>query len=144
MNNYTIFTDGAFSSSRQQGGSSFIILKDGEKISEWFKGWKGGTNNTAEILAILMAVKSIVGKDLGKITIYTDSQYCIGCASLGWKRKKNIKLWEIFDKYYNDLLSRCESIEFIHVDGHKKDDSFLTKWNNYVDRLAVLASHEPL
>ena len=144
MNDYIVFTDGAFSSSRQQGGSSFIILKDGEKISEWFKGWKGGTNNTAEILAILMAVKSIVGKDLGKITIHTDSQYCIGCASLGWKRKKNIKLWEIFDKYYNNLLSRCESIEFIHVDGHQKDNSFLTKWNNYVDRLAVLASHEPL
>ena len=37
MNDYVIYTDGAYSSSRKQGGSAFIILKDGEKVMEWSK-----------------------------------------------------------------------------------------------------------
>ena len=57
MKDYVVFTDGAYSSSRKQGGSAFIILKDGKRILEWSHTWKGGTNNTAEILAIYFSLR---------------------------------------------------------------------------------------
>ena len=93
MKDYVVFTDGAYSSSRKQGGSAFIILKDGKRILEWSHTWKGGTNNTAEILAIYCALRSFKAP-VDSITIYSDSQYCLGCIFEGWKRRKNIKLWK--------------------------------------------------
>ena len=145
MTDFKIYTDGAYSPVRDQGGVGVIFVKDNQEIKAFSKMFKHVTNNKMELVAVIIALQTILKNNLGpEVTIMTDSQYVIGCATKNWKRKKNIKLWEIFDKYYNDLLSRCESIEFIHVDGHQKNDSVLTKWNNYVDRLAVLASHEPL
>lgn len=144
MNDYVIYTDGAYSSSRKQGGSAFIIFKDGDRVNEWSKCWKGGTNNTAEILAIYCALKSFK-QPVNSITIYSDSQYCLGCIFHNWKRKKNIKLWKLFDEMYNNLTSNiCSDIKGVHIDGHCKDDSEHTKWNNHCDRLAVEASHENL
>ena len=35
MKDYVVFTDGAYSSSRKQGGSSFVILRDGKRVLEW-------------------------------------------------------------------------------------------------------------
>jgi ribonuclease HI len=143
MSEYVIFTDGAYSSSRKQGGSAFVILKDRKKVIEWSKSWKGGTNNTAEILAILCAL-NMFQKPVDSITIYSDSQYCLGCIFKDWKRKKNIKLWRIFDKVFEKVTGLCSSIHGIHVDGHQKDDAFTTKWNNYCDRLAVEASRDEI
>ena len=143
MIEYKIFTDGAFSSSRNQGGSAFVILKDDEKVLEWSQCWKGGTNNSAEILAILCAINQFK-KPVDSITIYSDSQYCLGCIFKDWKKRKNKKLWKIFDDVFSKLQDLCPSIHGIHIDGHQKDDSFVTKWNNYCDRLAVEASHEIL
>lgn len=143
MNDYIIFTDGAYSSSRKQGGSAFVILKDGKKVMEWSRGWKGGTNNTAEILAILCAFNVFKNK-VDSITLYSDSQYCLGCIFKDWKRKKNVKLWKVFDKVFERVQELCPSIHGIHVDGHQKDDTFMTKWNNRCDKLAVEASHENL
>lgn len=140
-NDYVIFTDGAYSSSRKQGGSSFVILKDGELIREWAQTWKGGTNNTAEMLAIICALR-VFKKPVDSIIIYSDSQYCLGCIFKDWKRRKNVKLWEIFDKEFERVKQLCPNIQGIHIDGHQKDKSFETKWNNYCDRLAVNASKE--
>lgn len=141
MNDYIIYTDGAYSSSRKQGGSAFVILKDGEKVMEWNKCWKGGTNNTAEILAIYSAL-SVFKKPVNSITIYSDSNYCLGCIFQGWTRKANLKIWKQFDIMFEKLKTLCPDIKGIHIDGHSKDDSEHSKYNNYVDRLAVEASHE--
>ena len=141
MNDYVIYTDGAYSSSRKQGGSAFIILKDGEKVMEWSKCWKRGTNNTAEILAIYSAL-SVFKNPVNSITVYSDSQYCLGCIFNNWKRKANLKLWKLFDNMFENLKLLCSNIKGIHIDGHSKDDSEHTKYNNWVDRLAVEASHE--
>lgn len=136
LKDYDIYTDGAYSSLRNQGGSSVVILKDNILILEWSKMWKKGTNNTAELLAILMALKFIKG-NVGIINIYTDSQYCIGCAVNGWKRKKNIKLWQEFDKQLERVRTLCTSINFFHIKGHNGN-----YWNSYCDNLAVKASRE--
>lgn len=136
---YKLITDGAYSSSRDSGGLAFIFLKDDELILEYSKQVKHTTNNQMEMLAIILGLKCIKSP-IDNLTIVSDSMYCIGCASLGWKRKKNIKLWELFDAEYQRVSKLCSNIQFKHVRGHQKDDSEETKWNNHCDELAVKAS----
>jgi ribonuclease HI len=136
MTHYECYTDGAYSSARNQGGIGVVFLRNGEKVYEYSKGFKDTTNNRMEIFAALAVLKAIK-KPVDTITIYTDSMYVIGCATLGWKRKKNIVLWEAFDREFNRLSKLCPNITFQHVKGHNGD-----KWNSYVDKLAVEASHE--
>lgn len=138
MKNYECYTDGAYSSVRNQGGVGIVFLCNGMKIFEYSKGFKNTTNNRMEIGAALMVLKSIKNP-IDSLTIYTDSMYVIGCATLGWKRKKNIYLWESFDKELQRVSKLCPNIKFQHVKGHAEN-----KWNNYVDKLAVNASQELL
>lgn len=136
MNSYECYTDGAYSFSRNQGGVGIVFIKNGEKIFEFSKGFKNTTNNQMEIVAVLMVLKSIKSK-IDHLIIYTDSMYVIGCATLNWNRKKNITLWDKFDKEYKRVSNLCSTIEFKHVKGHSNN-----QWNNYVDKLAVEASKE--
>ena len=141
MSGYHLITDGAYSSSRDQGGIAFIIVNNNKKIFEYAKMFKHTSNNQMELLAIILGLKCFI-KPIDKLIIVSDSMYCIGCASLGWKRKKNVKLWDLFDKEYQRVSELCPNITFKHVKGHQKDDSEDTKWNNRCDELAVKASKE--
>lgn len=138
---YTLITDGAYSSSRDQGGIGIIFLKNGEKILEYSRMYKKVTNNMMELGAVIIGLR-LIKKPIDSLDIVSDSMYVIGCASKGWKRKKNIKLWEEFDKEYSRVSALCSSINWIHTKGHQKDDSEYSKWNNIVDKLAVKASQE--
>jgi ribonuclease HI len=138
MIHYECYTDGAYSSARNQGGIGIVFLRNGERVMDYSKGFKDTTNNRMEIGAALYILKCFK-RPVDKITIYTDSMYVIGCATLGWKRKKNIELWKQFDEEYRRVSKLCPSITFQHVKGHAEN-----KWNNYVDQLAVAASHELL
>lgn len=138
MINYECYTDGAYSSARNQGGVGVVFIRNGEKVFEYSRGFKNTTNNRMEITAALMVLKSIK-VPVDNMTIYTDSMYVIGCATLGWKRKKNIPLWKIFDTELERVSKLCPNIKFQHVKGHSEN-----QWNNYVDKLAVNASQELL
>lgn len=135
-NNYICYTDGAYSSTRDQGGIGIIILKNSTPILKYSRMYKRTTNNQMELGAIIVALR-LIKNPIDSLTIYTDSQYCIGCATLGWKRKKNVKLWEEFDKQFNRVKQLCPDIRFEHVKGHNGD-----KYNELCDKLAVKASHE--
>lgn len=132
--NYTCYTDGAYSSVRDQGGIGILFLKDGKEVLRYSNMYKGTSNNQMELGAIIIALRMIKGK-IDSLTIYTDSQYCIGCATLGWKRKKNKIMWAEFDKQYKRVKQLCPNIQFIHVKGHNGE-----KYNEIVDKLAVAAS----
>ena len=134
-----LITDGAYSSSRDQGGLGFVFIRDGTKVFEYSKTVKNTTNNKMELGAIILGLRAIKGS-IDSLVIVSDSMYCIGCAIKGWKRKKNQKLWEAFDKEYSRVSSLCSNITWKHVKGHQNDSSEFTKWNNYVDKLAVRAS----
>ena len=136
---YSLITDGAYSSSRDQGGLGFVILNGSTKVLEYSKAVKHTTNNKMELGAIILGLRAFK-KPVDSIIIVSDSMYCIGCAIKGWKRKKNQKLWEAFDKEYSRVSSLCSNITWKHVKGHQNDSSEFTKWNNYVDKLAVRAS----
>ena len=133
---YVLYTDGAYSSARNQGGIGFIILKNEECIIKYSKMYKNTTNNQMEILAVILGLKCFKN-NINSLTIITDSQYVIGCATKNWKRKKNKKLWELFDKVYKDTQSKCVNITWKWTPGHASN-----KWNNICDELAVNASHE--
>ena len=141
MSKYILYTDGAYSSSRDQGGIGLIFLKENNKILEYSKMYKGVTNNIMELLAVIVGLR-FIKKPIDSLTIISDSMYVIGCAIKGWKRKKNIKLWEEFDKQYSRVKELCPNIEFKHIKGHQSGNNLTenSKWNNYVDRLATSAS----
>ena len=132
--NYTLITDGAYSSSRDQGGIGIVFLKGDEKILEYSKMYKRTTNNMMELGAVITGLR-FIKKPIDSLTIVSDSMYVIGCATKGWKRKKNVKLWEEFDKQYTRVSELCPNIVFEHVKGHNGD-----KWNEYCDKLATTAS----
>lgn len=136
MNNLVFFTDGAYSSAREQGGVGLVILLNDKKIGEYSNMYKNTTNNQMELAAVIIALR-LIKKEYDSITIYSDSMYVIGCATKGWKRKKNIKLWEEFDKQFERISKFCHNIKFEHVKGHANNE-----WNNYVDKLAVKASQQ--
>ena len=132
---YTVYTDGAYSSLHNSGGIGVIILRDNELIYTYSKNFTKTTNQKMEVIAVIYALNML--KDAKSIKIVTDSMYTIGCASLGWKRKKNIQLWKVFDKYYKQMLEKGCNIEFQHVKGHTGD-----KYNTMCDNLAVKAREE--
>lgn len=134
MSNLVIYTDGAYSSLRKQGGIGIVILQDNKKILEYSNVYKRTTNNQMELGAVIIALK-VIKKNYDSIIIYTDSQYVIGCAILGWQRKKNVKLWQEFDKQYIRVKGLCPNITFEHIKGHNGNI-----WNEYCDKIAVKAS----
>lgn len=125
-----LYCDGAYSSSRDQGGWAFVVLKDGEKIHSDFLPEKKTTNNRMEIQAALEACKWCKENSYNKITIFTDSMYVIGTMTKNWKRNKNNDLWVQLDEAVSGL-----EISWTHVKGHTGN-----KYNELCDALAVAAT----
>lgn len=139
MLDYVIYTDGAYSSSRNQGGIGIVVLRDGEKVSKFSKGFRETTNNQMELIAVIFALFA-VKNPINSLTIYTDSMYVKGCATLGWKRKKNVELWMKFDEAFKKAQALVkEPIRIEHVKGHADN-----VYNNLCDEIAVQASQELL
>lgn len=132
---YTIYTDGSYSSKRQQGGWAFIVLKDGIIVHKHFLGVTNTTNNRMELTAVIEALKWLNHNVIDTTIIYSDSMYVIGTINQGWKRKTNLDLWEQLDKLYSSNIIFKTTVSFQHVYGHA-DNQF----NNSCDTLAVIGS----
>ena len=133
-----IYTDGAYKSSIDQGGIGIVWIKDDKVFKKYSKGFKHTTNNKMELIAMLCAFKSIK-TSMEEVEFISDSQYVLGCLTKGWKKKKNVELWNILDKEYERVKSLIKNIKFTHVRGHQ--DCF---GNNLADELASNASLELL
>ena len=131
-----IYTDGAYKSSIDQGGIGIVWMKDDKVFKKYSKGFKHTTNNKMELIAMLCAFKSIK-TSMDEVEFISDSQYVLGCLTKGWKKKKNVELWNILDKEYERVKSLVKNIKFTHVRGHQ--DCF---GNNLADELASNASLE--
>ena len=131
-----IYTDGAYKSSIDQGGIGIVWMKNNEVFKKYSKGFKHTTNNKMELIAMLCAFKSIK-TSMDEVEFISDSQYVLGCLTKGWKKKKNVELWNILDKEYERVKSLVKNIKFTHVRGHQ--DCF---GNNLADELASNASLE--
>lgn len=127
-----IFCDGAYSSSRNQGGWSFIVIEDEKIIYKEYGGLLDTTNNRMEMMAALNAMKYINKhySNEKEILIYCDSMLVIETLSGKWKMKKNLDLWP-------DLWNELEdNMKYIHVKGHSGDI-----FNSECDKWAVFGSN---
>lgn len=125
MEEVTIYTDGAYSPSRDIGGIGIVFIKDDGKEIKYSRSFKHTTNNRMELIAVIIAIYSIQNIK-AIINLYTDSQYVIGCASKGWNRNKNQDLWKIFDE-----ITYSRTINYNWVKGHSTN-----KYNIITDKLA--------
>lgn len=126
-----IYTDGAYSSSRNQGGWAFVVVQNNEVIYKEYDGLINTTNNRMEIMGMLKALEWINKNSIPlPIKIYADSMYVIGTLTLNWKMKKNIDLWQILIPLVN------KDIEYLHVKGHDGNE-----FNEECDKWAVFGSN---
>lgn len=132
-NTYIAYTDGSCDnlSPYGEGGSAYVILKDGWVVKESQKGFVGTTNNRMEMLAIISAINSLPKGS--SITIYTDSQYSILAFTKVKKAKKNLDLINL----YHHCAAKLKNIEFVWVKGHNGN-----KYNEIVDSMANSAYRE--
>lgn len=131
MNNWSIFVDGSCRKNKN-GGIGIVWLKDGEKVYEYSKGFKGVTNNIMELIAIGYALKSIK-KPIDSLEIISDSKYALGCIfNEKWHPKKNTELITRIKEELKKVQTLVkEPIKHFHTYGHSDD-----KWNNRADELA--------
>ena len=80
------YADGACSGNPGPSGLGVVVI-DGPTRVELSEYLGQGTNNIAELTAVLRALAE-VARDR-PMTIYTDSQYTIGVVQKGWKAKAN-------------------------------------------------------
>ena len=126
-----IFCDGAYSSSRNQGGWAFVVVQDNKVIHKDYEGLLNTTNNRMEIMGMFKALEWVKQNSIPlPIKIYTDSMYVIGTLTLNWKMKKNTDLWKILLPLVNS------DIEYLHVKGHDGN-----RFNEECDKWAVFASN---
>lgn len=124
-----IYTDGAYSMAREQGGIGIVITENDKVILEYSEMFQNSTNNRMEMLAVIQALEQL--EEPSEVTIVSDSQYVIGCASKGWKRKKNVDLWQRYD-----IAAKDHTIIWEWTKGHNNNP-----FNERADVLAVQASH---
>jgi ribonuclease HI len=120
-----IFTDGACSGNPGPCGIG-IVMKYGARIRHFSESLGQGTNNIAELTAILRALRMVKNPEI-PVVVYTDSQYALGVLSLGWKAKQNRVLVEDIRRE----MQRFREVRFVKVEGHA--DIHL---NNMADELA--------
>lgn len=134
-----MYTDGAASGNPGPGGYGTMLIagKHRKDISE---GYRLTTNNRMELLAVIVGLESLKASNCD-VTIYSDSKYVVDAVTKGWvfnwqkkgfKKKKNIDLWQRFLKIYPK-----HKVKFIWVKGHANIPG-----NEIADRLAVEGSQK--
>ena len=88
---WVAYTDGACSGNPGPAGSGMVVIAPGGKIHEGFEFLGHGTNNIAELTAVLRGAECIP-KDAQTAAVMTDSKYAIGVLTKGWKAKVNQEL----------------------------------------------------
>ncbi len=106
-----VYTDGACSGNPGTAGIGVVILDAGKRreLSEYLG---TGTNNIAELMAIVRALEE-VPRDR-TVVLHADSAYALGLLGKGWKAKANQELVERMRK----LAREFRDLRLVKVDGH--------------------------
>jgi ribonuclease HI len=107
------YADGACTGNPGPAGLGVVVVQDGAprvKLSEYLG---QGTNNIAELTAILRALAE-APDPTQPMTIYTDSQYAIGVLQKGWKAKANTDLVA----KVKEALKERRNAKLVYVPGH--------------------------
>jgi ribonuclease HI len=106
------YTDGASSGNPGPAGIG-VVLRFGTHEKEISRYIGIATNNVAELMAIKAALEAVRSPEI-PIRLYTDSRYCLGLLSLGWKAKQNEQLVAAIRK----LMKRFKDVKILKVEGH--------------------------
>jgi ribonuclease HI len=107
-----VWTDGACTGNPGPAGLGVVII-DGKHRTELSEYLGEGTNNIAELMAILRGLESVKDRNRS-VVVYTDSAYSIGCITKPWKPKKNI---ELIDEL-REIARGFSDLRFVKVAGH--------------------------
>ncbi len=125
-----IYTDGACTGNPGPAGIGAVIMDGAERreISEYLG---TGTNNIAELTAILRALEVLPAAARARpVFVHSDSSYSIGLLSKGWKAKANAELVAKL----RALVAGFSDLELVKVKGHAGVPE-----NERADELARLA-----
>lgn len=129
MDTIDVYTDGSCNNKTWDTGFGIYLVHNGKEIR--YSRYIGkGTNNIAELTAIKTSLKKLKKYRSIRIRIFTDSTYCIGVLTKGWKVKANTGLVAEI----KSLILPFENISFIWVKGHSNCEG-----NKIADKLAVEA-----
>src|SRR5690606_4079780 len=124
------YTDGACTGNPGPAGLGVVLLDGPERreISEYLG---AGTNNIAELTAILRALEAIPPEHRDRaIRLHTDSSYAVGLLTKNWKAKANGELVAEL----RALARRFPRLHIVKVKGHSGIPE-----NERADQLAVEA-----
>ncbi len=110
---WVAYTDGACSGNPGPAGLGVVVIAPDGEMREGREYLGTGTNNIAELTAVLRAVEG-TPKDAKGVLIHTDSQYAIGVLSKGWKAKANQELVGTIKA----LLNKRPEVRLSYVPGH--------------------------
>ncbi len=126
-----IYTDGACSGNPGPAGIG-ILLQRPEQTVEISEFLGSGTNNIAELTAILRALEQLSEDEQDRLVhLYTDSGWSLGVLIGGWKAKANLELLE----QIRAQMARFPKLELLKVRGHAGHPG-----NEEADRLATQAT----
>jgi ribonuclease HI len=109
---WVAYTDGACTGNPGPAGSGMVVIAPGGKIHEGFEYLGEGTNNVAELTAVLRGAECIP-REAKSAAVMTDSKYAIGVLTKGWKAKVN---QELIARTRAVLEGR--SLRVLYVPGH--------------------------
>ena len=148
-----IYTDGACSGNGKDinfGGLGIVVVKNGEVVFEFKKGYNNTTNNIMELSAVYYAIalaKKIIKQDkLTIVEVYSDSEYVVNSINRwmdnwekrGWKTSGNkpVKNLELMRNIYY-LMQFERQIKVFKIAGHSGNT-----YNEMADSLAVSAREQ--
>lgn len=109
---WTVYADGACSGNPGPAGLGIVLVAPDGKIAEGYEYLGVGTNNIAELTAILRAAEALPAA--ATAVLHTDSQYSIGVLTKGWKAKANQDLVASVKK----ALAARPTWRLVYVPGH--------------------------
>jgi ribonuclease HI len=145
-----VFTDGACSHNgsvkAKAGMGVYFSEGDPRNVSKRIVGKQ--SNNTGELSAIL-EVFTILQSEIQsgkKITIYTDSKYCINSLNVwaikweknNWTKKGGIQNLDLIKRGY-ELCKKYKNVTLKHIKAHTGYTDELSKGNEGADALAELS-----
>ena len=131
-----LFTDGSSSGNPGPGGYG-VILRCGSLEKEMSGGFDRTTNNRMELLAVIIGLEAIKW-DNASVEVFSDSSYVVKAVNegwlrnwekKGWKKVKNIDLWQRFLEVYGR-----HRVTFHWIKGHAGHPE-----NERCDSMAVAA-----
>jgi ribonuclease HI len=127
-----IHTDGACSGNPGPAGIGVFFERPDGEILEHSEFIGEGTNNIAELTAILRALEMLKPEEQSAhVLLYTDSAWSLGVLVGGWKAKANLELITAI----KERMTTMPDVELLKVKGHAGHSG-----NEEADALATMAT----